>query len=254
MNEKLYAVYHCTKYVPFKTFLAFVKNYQKYNANYKHKLIICFKNLSKIELKKFKKKLSKISYIEFIDNPKINDFDIGSYYRIAKKYKNSIFLFMNGHTYPVKKNWLSLMMKHYKSNRIVASSCSKQSLRDLPFNIRNNFLKNIYFRFILMLNFPKSPNPHLRSSGFLISSKNLLLYPFKEIKSKIDTNIIESGRKNMYNFYKNNKIKTLLVNSDGDVFEENDWHNSRTYPWQYQNKIIFSDQRIRKFKTHNKTI
>ena len=142
MNEKLYAVYHCTKYVPFKTFLAFVKNYQKYNANYKHKLIICFKNLSIIELKKFKKKLSKISYIEYIDNHKINDFDLGSYFRIAKKYKNSIFLFMNGHTYPIKNNWLSLMMKHYKSDRIIASSCSKQSLRDLPFNIRNNFLKN----------------------------------------------------------------------------------------------------------------
>ena len=254
MNEKLYAVYHCTKYVPFKTFLAFVKNYQKYNANYKHKLIICFKNLSIIELKKFKKKLSKISYIEYIDNHKINDFDLGSYFRIAKKYKNSIFLFMNGHTYPIKNNWLSLMMKHYKSDRIIASSCSKQSLRDLPFNIRNNFLKNTYFRFILIFNFPKSPNPHFRPSGFLISSKNLLRYPLKEIKSKIDTNIIESGRKNMYNFYKNNKIKTVLVNSNGDAFEENQWSNSETYPWQYQDKIIFSDQRIRKFKKYNKKI
>ena len=53
MNKKLYVVYHCTNFVPFKTFLKFLNNYRKFRPGVTHKLIICFKNLNKTERTNF---------------------------------------------------------------------------------------------------------------------------------------------------------------------------------------------------------
>lgn len=248
----LYIIYHCTNFVPFKTFKLFVRNYIKYSKNYKHQLIICFKNLGSKELFKYKKELKKINYISFVDKEKVNDFDFGSYKRIAEKYKKSILLFLNGHSYPLVNNWIKILMKHYKSNRIIASSASYESLRDLPFNLRNNLLKNINHKLYYYLNFYGFPNPHFRTTGFIISAKNFLRYPFKKIKKKSVAHLIESGKNNMYQFFKKLNIKTFVVNSDGKKFEEKNWRKSETYACGDQSKLIISDNRTRYFEKMNK--
>jgi hypothetical protein len=35
-------------------------------------------------------------------------------------------------------------MKHYQSDKIVATSAALESMRDLPFNLRKNLIKNIH--------------------------------------------------------------------------------------------------------------
>ena len=256
MNKELYVVYHCTNFVPFTTFLKFLKNYRKFKSGVKHKLIICFKNLSEAEKKNFKKKIKKINFIEYIDNNMINDYDLGSYFRICQKYKNAIFLFLSGHCYPVKNNWLKLLIRHYKKNTIIAPTGSYESMNSLPFNIRNNFFKNIYFKFFLLINFYKFPNPHFRTSSFMISANNFLKYKFTNIKKKIDVNIIESGKKSLTNFFKKKNIKIYIVNSDGKAFAEQEWKNSETYAYKKQAKLIISDNRTRKYHklSNNKKI
>ena len=247
MNKKLYVVYHCTNFVPFKTFLKFLNNYRKFRPGVTHKLIICFKNLNKTERTNFKNKIKNISYIEYIDTNKLNDFDLGSYFRIAKEYKKAIFLFLSGHCYPIKNDWLKLFKKHYRANTIIASTGSYESMHSLPFNIRNNFLKNIYFKLILLINFYKFPNPHFRTSCFMISANNLLKYQFNSIRKKLDTNIIESGKKSLTNFFKKKNIKIYIVNSDGKLFLEKEWKHSETYAFKNQTKLIISDNRTRKY-------
>lgn len=250
----LYIVYHCTDFVPFETFKIFINNYKKYSKNYQHKLLICFKNLNAEQIKEYKKELKKINYAQFIDNSKINDFDIGSYKRISEKYKKAIFIFLNGHSYPVTDNWIKILMKHYKSNRIIATSASYESMRNLPFNLRNNLIKNVYHKIFFYVNFPSFPNPHFRTTGFVISSCNLRKYSFPKIRKKNDVHLIESGNNNIYNFFKKLKIETIVVNADGKKFNEKNWMKSETYAYKSQKKLIISDNRTRKFDKLNKSL
>lgn len=245
---QIYVVYHCTKYVPFETFLIFVNNYKKYSSDYKHKLIVCFKNLDLKEIRKYTKKLLGINYIKFVDKVKINDFDIGSYKRIATKYRNAILIFLSGHSYPIVKNWIKILMKHYKEDRIIVPTASYESMRDLPFNLRNNLIKNLYQKLIFFNNFLGFPNPHFRTSSFVISANNFLKYPFKKITTKNDTHLMESGKNNMYQFYKKLRVETFVVNSDGKKFNEKNWKKSKTYASGNQKKLIISDNRTRKFE------
>jgi len=247
MNKELYVVYHCTNFVPFEIFLKFLNNYRKFKAGTKHKLIICFKNLNEIKRLNFKKRIKKINYIEYVDTNKVDDFDLGSYFRIAKKFQKAVFLFLSGHCYPIKKNWLKLFKDNYGPNKIISSTGSYESMNSLPFNIRNNFLKNIYFKIILLMNFNGFPNPHFRTSCFMISAHNLLKYKFDPIKNKLDTNIIESGKKSLTNFFKKKKFKIYVINSDGKLFAEKEWKLSETYAFKKQAKLIISDNRTRKY-------
>ena len=61
--------------------------------------MICFKLLDKNTIHFLKEKLKDITYEEFIDPKNINDFDFGSYKRVAEKYPKNQILFLNSHSY-----------------------------------------------------------------------------------------------------------------------------------------------------------
>ena len=73
----------------------------------------------------------------------------------------------------------------------------------------------------------------------------------KKLRNKEDTLIIESGKNSLTNYLKNKKIKILVVNSDGDKFEESDWKYSETYNFIKHDKSIISDKHSRKFLNLN---
>ena len=73
----------------------------------------------------------------------------------------------------------------------------------------------------------------------------------KKLRNKEDTLIIESGKNSLTNYLKNKKIKILVVNSDGEKFEESDWKYSETYNFIKHDKSIISDKHSRKFLNLN---
>ena len=75
----------------------FIEFYRKFDSGFDHDLLICFKQFKKKNLDEWKKILinKSVDFIEFNDDYEINDFDIGSYLRVAKKYSDRLILFIN---------------------------------------------------------------------------------------------------------------------------------------------------------------
>ena len=97
-------------------------------------------------------------------------------------------------------------------------------------------------------NFSNFPNPHIRTTAFLINSKLFYNFiKFKKITNKLDSLKIESGKNSLTNYLKKKKIKTFVVNSDGEKFEEKNWKLSETYCYLNKNKSIISDKHSRKY-------
>ena len=104
--KKVLICYLYTKFDNIRKINSFVKNYKKYKSGLKHDLVICFKLLDRNNLKIARKALINFKYIEFIDPCKENDWDFGSYKRVAKKYYNRDILYLNSHSYPICHDWL----------------------------------------------------------------------------------------------------------------------------------------------------
>ena len=224
--------YLYTKFDNIRKINSFVKNYKKYKSGLKHDLVICFKLLDRNNLKIARKALINFKYIEFIDPCKENDWDFGSYKRVAKKYYNRDILYLNSHSYPICHDWLKKLCFYKKKNSIIAPTGSYESILE-SIKLKGKFHKII--RYIMrkrkfLKNFNGFPNPHLRTSSFLINSKDFYQYiKNKKMNDKDETLAIESGKNGLTNYFKKKKFDILVVNSDGNKFKENEWMYSETY-------------------------
>jgi hypothetical protein len=251
LNKKILVVYLCTKYVNDDIFFKFIKNYKKYPSGIKHKLLICFKNIDKSKIKYLKSKITKLNYDQFDDASTQNDWDFMSFYRIAKKYKDYLIFFLNNQCYPIKKKWLWLVTLNYKNKRVLGTSGSYESISSRGFlrNQNENILFYLFRVIKYLINFPLFPNPHIRTSNFMISGKDYLKYKFEQkYSTKFDSLKTESGRNSITNFFKKKGFELLIINSEGKAFSEEYWKFSETYCYKNQNKLIISDRRTRKYQ------
>jgi hypothetical protein len=228
----------------------FIKYYKKNKSGLKHTLVICYKLLNITEIVKTRKYLKNINYIEFIDPIKKNDWDFGSYKRVSKLFYNKEILFLNSHSYPICNNWLNKLFLFKKKNTVIAPTASYESLVD-SIKLKNKFHKIIRYlirKYKFKMNFDEFPNPHIRTSSFLINSKLFFNFiKFKQLRNKEDTLKIESGKNSLTKYLKKKGIITYVVNSDGKKFEEKNWKLSETYCYLNKNKSIISDKHSRKY-------
>ena len=242
-------VYLYTSFDDIRSFSNFIKNYKKFKSGQIHKLLVCYKLLNKRKIFICRNKLKKTRHIEFIDPYKKNDFDYGSYGRISNLYKNFTIFFMNSHSYPIKNNWLKILLKHFRNKTLIGTSGSYEShLTSLKIKKIFKIIKYIKNYKYLKKNFKPFPNPHLRTANFLIKSNDFVLFnKKKKYNNKIDAWISESGKNGLTNYFKKLGYNIYVVNSDGKKFNENYWHDSQTYCSKNQKKLLISDKHTRKY-------
>lgn len=255
MNNEIVVCYLFTKFDSKKRIINFIKNYNKYKSGINHKLVICFKLIEKKNIELLSKHLKKINYIEFIDENLDNDFDLGSYKRVSKKFHTKILLFLNSHSYPISNFWLRKIYSNFKKNTILGTSASYQSV------LSSMKLKKIYKLFGYLLKkrkykkkFFQFPNPHLRTNGFML--RGIDFYNFiknKKIHVKLDAWEIESGKNSMTNYFKKRGFDIFIINSEGEKFSMKNWPYSETFNYKFQLKSLISDNHTRKYDKLSKT-
>jgi hypothetical protein len=249
MKKKPIVCYLFTKFDDDNSLFTFIENYLNYKSGFDHDLIISFKLINMSRLKNLSKRLNNINYQEFLDPVTKNDFDFGTYKRVSENFMDRDILFMSSHSYPICHNWLNKLMKYKEENTLIGTSASNESLYS---SIK---LKKVYKIFSYLIkkykfkkNFLNFPNPHIRTSSFLI--KGEFFFDFmknKKIDNKIDAWQIESGFNGLTNYFRKNNFNIYVVNSDGEKFIENQWKFSETYNFLKQNKSIISDKHTRKY-------
>ena len=241
--------YLFTKFDELNSIKEFVKHYKKYPSGSKHTLLICYKLLDIKNIISLRKILGKIKYKEFIDPVMINDYDFGSYSRIANLYPVSKIFFLNSHSYPIKNYWLKILLTHYNPKTLIGTSASNESLlTSLKFKKIHKIISFIIKFYRFKKRFKSFPNPHIRTSSFLIKGSDFISFiKNKKITCKEDTWFIESGLDGLTNYFKRKNYNIFVINSDGLKFTENNWKLSETYNYLNQSKSLISDKHTRKY-------
>ncbi|MDA7489560.1 hypothetical protein N9A46_05110 [Candidatus Pelagibacter ubique] len=257
LKKKPIVVYLACEPLGYKFLNKFINNYKKYSSGYNHDLVICFKQFKNREKIKIWEKNINIKYIKFDDSRQMNDYDIGSYFRISKKYSDRHILFLGTYTKPISKNWLKIFINHYKNNTLLGATASFASISSQFLNgeyVKYSKFQQIRWGLKHLLHVKLFPNPHIRTTGFFIKSKDLLSLNLdtKKFLKKIETNYFESGRNSLSNRLVKKKFKLILVNSDNKSFKVSDWKRSETFCLGNQKKLIFSDNRTDQYFRLNK--
>ena len=241
--------YLFTKFDELNSIKEFVKHYKKHPSGSKHTLLICYKLLDIKNIISLRKILGKIKYKEFIDPVMINDYDFGSYSRIAKLYPVSKIFFLNSHSYPIKNYWLKILLTHYKSKTFIGTSASNESLlTSLKFKKIHKIISFLIKFFKFKKRFKPFPNPHIRTSSFLIKGADFISFiKNKKIICKEDAWFMESGLGGLTNYFKKKNYNVFVINSDGLKFTESNWKLSETYNYLNQSKSLISDKHTKKY-------
>mgnify|MGYP001276453392 CR=1 FL=1 len=254
MKKKIIVAYLSSIFSNNNDIKTFVKNYRKYNPSCKHKLIICFKKLNNTTIKERLKTLKGIKHEIFIDPENVNDFDFGTLKRLSQKYKNNYIFWMNDYSYPCSKNWLKIIVGAMGPRTIVATSASYSSHYSNSFTRNKNysfikFFSNIFLSFI---NFPRFPNPHFRTTNFMINSDDFYKYiKNKKINSKLQAHSIESGYTGLTRYFERYKFNIIVINKDIKKFKIANFHESETFAYKKISKNLTSDKKSRNFDKLN---
>jgi len=97
------------------------------------------------------------------------------------------------------------------------------------------------------LRFPAFPNPHIRSSGFMVRRMHLLTFESSQIKTKYDACAFESGVDSLTARVRREGLAALVVTNDGEGYDVPDWWRSGTFRQGNEEKLLLTDNRSREF-------
>jgi hypothetical protein len=91
--------------------------------------------------------------------------------------------------------------------------------------------------------YPRFPNPHIRTTAFMIERAILLGMNLDAAHDKRDAYLLESGRRSITRQVLERALRAVVVGRDGRVYGVKDWAASRTYRSGEQENLLVADRR-----------
>jgi hypothetical protein len=123
----------------------------------------------------------------------------------------------------------------------------RDSEQDVGFRERWRTLTAPNMVFADYLRFPAFPNPHVRSSGFMVRRKRLMAFDSSQIKTKYDACAFESGLDSLTAQVRREGLSALVVTNDGQGYDVADWWRSGTFRLDREERLILTDNRSGEF-------
>jgi hypothetical protein len=95
--------------------------------------------------------------------------------------------------------------------------------------------------------FPKFPNPHIRSNGFIIRRDRMLEFAPIRMHSKVDASRYESGKSSLTARLRRVGFSAVVVGRDGHAYDVTDWPKSGTFRLGQQANLLIGDNHTRSF-------
>lgn len=245
-------------------FKEFVQSYQLHSSGYNHKLILLFNGVNKEE--------DLIPYYEWARERNLvyesfqqqKGWDLEMYRWAASQLNSEYVLFLNSYIRFMNDDWLAYFMKaaalpgagivgatgtwhsifsmiHYETKlKWERNKTFKENFRKYKLIVKNFFLYRLWF--------PPFPNPHIRTSAFLIKRKIFLDLSFGAIKKKYDAYRWESGRNSFTRQIMKRGLKPLITDKNGTIYEMNQWKESHTFWSNDQANLLLTDNQTKKFE------
>lgn len=99
-----------------------------------------------------------------------------------------------------------------------------------------------------LLTFPSFPAPHLRPTAFMVSHAVLEQLRLFAVRDKMDAYALESGSLSLTRQVERMGLRALVVDREGDVYEPEEWHRSRTFCQVRQERLLALDNRTRSYE------
>jgi hypothetical protein len=187
--------------------------------------------------------------------------DIKAYRWGAERAESRYLCFVNSYSTPLASGWLRALHEHVTQPRVgaVGATGSWESLytnylRSMdaigPPSSLTQWARTLVWQLKLRrrrAHFYPTPNPHLRTTGFMIERTRWLSLQTSPLGSKWHTHLFESGMKGMTPRLKSAGLDVLVVGRNGVAYPNEKWPESGIFRSGDQDNLLVADNRTRQY-------
>lgn len=241
-------------------FARFVDSYRRFPAGASHQLVFICKGFGRALPAKL---LALVGDLRpTLIHVKDRGFDIGPYAIVARQLEVDALCFLNSFTVLLAEDWLAKLLAGLTEPEvgIAGATASWQSVfsssfppgwqRPLPRRIGRwpRWLGRHYRRMTFQATFPPFPNPHVRSTGFVIRRNDFLALEVPALYSKQAAYRFESGLHSMTRQLERRGLRPLVVDRGGLHSGVADWHESHTFWSGDQENLLIADNQTENYR------
>jgi hypothetical protein len=212
----------------------FAISYRGHAAGIDHRLALVFKDFGSPD--------ETAAHVDALDGLKHESvyysrptFDLNAYVASAKALDASHLCFLNSESVVLVDGWLAALHDHVTAPGVgaVGATGSYESPRSIiPLRRRR---------------WPRFPNPHLRTNGFMASRQLMCSLRVPEVRTKSHAWELESGREGFTRQVWSRGLRTLVVGRDGKGYDVDQWYASATFRSGGQANLLLADNRTRQW-------
>ncbi|OBH16202.1 hypothetical protein [Mycobacterium sp. E3247] len=231
----------------------FLESYRAHHAGTPHRLLVVFKGYAQEDALIKEEAYARSFGADTLRLARDDLFDIGAYRESASVIESRYVAFFNSFSEIVADEWLARLHCGIRQQGVglvgatgsweshASAALQRIRARSLPTDLIN-------WLYVWRL-FPHFPNPHIRTTGFIIQRDIFLGLKGAETRSKQLAYVFESGWAGMTRQIERQGLKILVAGRDGQYFEKKDWPESGTYCADGQSNLIVQDNHTRKYDT-----
>lgn len=229
----------------------FLQSYRAHDAGTQHQLVVVLKGYAEEGALAKDEACARSFGAETLRLARDDLFDIGAYRESARMIESRYVAFFNSFSEILCPGWLARLYDGIRRDGVglVGATGSWESQTSNAFQeMSERPLPGYALDWLYKWRFsPHFPNPHIRTTGFIMQRAAFLAVKAKQTTSKQLTWAFESGRTGLTRQVERKGMKVLVAGRDGRYFEKAEWPGSGTYCADDQYNLIVQDNHTRKY-------
>jgi len=237
-------------------FLNFLDSYRQFPGGIGHNFVVIFKGFEEAsELEPYREHLTPFHHTEILI-PDIG-YDLHAYAIAVRKLNNPYVCFLNSFSVLLDYSWLAKLATAINRDRIglAGGTGSYESMYSNQFVDRldskagslTSRLRTALRSKLNRLIFNPFPNVHIRTNGFMISSRLMCEISPRHVLTKQHAYQFENGKSSLTNKVLAMSLRPVVVGRDGVPYEKEDWPKSFTFRQQKQENLLIGDNQTRQY-------
>jgi hypothetical protein len=171
--------------------------------------------------------------------------DLAAYGEAARRLGHEQLCFLNSYSVVLADGWLAHLAHAIASPEIglVGATGSWESRAKLIQGSAMHWAYQLAKLPEKLHDFPGFPNPHIRTTAFLLDRALALELGLERARDKRGAYRLESGRQGITRQVQARGLRAVVVGRDGRSYDVHDWPGSRTFRAGEQSNLLVADNR-----------
>jgi hypothetical protein len=234
---------------------AFLRSYTSHPAGAQHELVIVLNGAIGAEPQAMREREALLGELAGTEHRLISlerpVLDLEAYGQAARALAHERVCFLNSYSTIICDGWLAHLAAALAQPGVglVGASGSWESQAQWRRGRVRHWPQQLLALPRARRDYPRFPNPHIRTSAFMLERARLLDFDLTRLPDKRSTYLLESGHRSITRSVQQQGLRAVVVGRDGSVYDVQAWPDSHTFRSGEQENLLIADNQTRDYQT-----